>query len=280
MKRTSILFIVFVFLTSFYSYGQSSHMGKYRQAVEYVKTHIDDHGYLEQQLEYEKRAKAHQKPYFFKIFYQDNTLAIDPELWRAEGRKQIWVGRLSGKATDDVRKNRCVNSEKPMWVFVFGPTLARWKEICDKAPSSNTRERFYELLGTDGHNQPDSIVIFRVHVSDIMSPSYWPDVNQKVDAYQVEALRDQNTSLTGQPLYQWSSTVKRNEFLRYLYIYWSKNPCTRLGYTFDYAHIDEEDFSPQQYIGVPEVIVRCGAKIILNPEIIAIKDLYKRIHND
>lgn len=280
MKRTSILFIVFIFFVSFYSYGQSSQIGKYRKAVDFVRNHIDDHGYLEKQLEYEKRAESHQKPYYFQIFHQNNTLEVDPDLWRAGDRNQVWVGRLSGKATDDVRKNKCVNSENPMWVFVFGPTLARWKEICDNDPSSNTRERFYELLGTDGHNQPDSIVIFRVRVSDIMSPSYWPDVNQKVDPYYVEALRDQNTSLINQPLHQWSTTVKRNKFLRYLYIYWSKNPCTRLGYTFDYAHIDEEDFGSKQYIGVPEVIIRCGAKIILHPEVIAIKDLHKRIHNE
>ena len=110
-------------------------------------------------------------------------------------------------------------------------------------------------------------------ITYIYSPAYEPDIRKRIDGEFVNLLEKRNSSLITQPLNVWGYQTNSNfaELKRLLH-YWAKNTncCTRLGYTFDYAEINDtikEDYSKmddttkESLIGVPEVIIRKGTTV-------------------
>ena len=208
---------------------------------------------------------------------ENNEFYVDPNLWCYNGDKdgKILIGRLEGKATQACINNNTVDGNKHLWAFVLEPTLKRWKEICKQPdPRITTEERMYEFLGLLGVNHAADIVIFEVNVSDIFRPAYQPSVREVVKEEYVKLLVDPNRDTEYLPLNIWGNPNSDNQMeLQQVLAEWRDNLCTRVGYTFDYSKIDNADFGPNDYIGAPEIIVRCKAKIKFKKRV-AISDLH------
>lgn len=208
---------------------------------------------------------------------EKNEFYVDPNLWCYEGdmNGKILIGRLDGKATQACINNNTVDGKKHLWAFVLEPTLKRWKEICKQPdPLITTEERMYEYLGLLGVNHSANIAIFEVNVSDIFRPAYQPFVWKVVKEEYVRLLGNPDKDTRFDPLNTWRILEKDNDKeLQQLLAEWKDNLCTRVGYTFDYSKIDNADFGPNDYIGAPEIIVRCKAKIKFKKRV-AISDLH------
>ncbi|MBQ7539216.1 MAG: rubredoxin [Treponema sp.] len=127
------------------------------------------------------------------------------------------------------------------------------------------------------------------NVSDVYRPAYEPDIRKRINVEFVRLLGNRNSSLITQPLNVWGYQTKSNYAeLKRLLRYWDTNTncCTRLGYTFDYAEINDtiregytkkDGTAKKSFIGVPEVIIRKGSTVDIIKKI-PVEDFHEEVN--